>query len=68
MVLKVMSLGYSAALVLCLLACFQRTAHAYVDPGSGLLVYQSASVLLTGALFYLRKRVRRLFRKSSDQD
>jgi len=43
--------------VICLL---ERPAHAYVDPGSGLLAFQSVSALITGCLFYCRKKIRRL--------
>ena len=47
-------------LLLCsLLCCFTGTAYAYVDPGSGLLVYQSVTACLTGLLFYFRRRIRK---------
>jgi len=39
-----------------LLCVLVQPAYAYVDPGSGLLLFQ-----LTGSLFLLRKRVRKLF-------
>lgn len=37
-----------------------RPALAYVDPGSGLLLYQITGSLLTGFLFVCRKRLRRM--------
>jgi hypothetical protein len=50
---------------LCQIAAFliaaEKPAHAYVDPGSGLLFFQVAGSMLAGALFVLRTRIRRLF-------
>jgi hypothetical protein len=43
---------------------FERQAHAYVDPGSGLLIFQGISALFSGALFYFRRRLRSLFVKT----
>jgi hypothetical protein len=40
---------------------FERQAHAYVDPGSGLLIFQGISAVFSGALFYFRRRLRSLF-------
>ena len=39
-------------------------AHAYVDPGSGLLIFQGISAVFSGALFYFRRRLKNLFVKS----
>jgi hypothetical protein len=43
---------------------FERQAHAYVDPGSGLLIFQGISAIFSGALFYFRRRIRNLFVKT----
>jgi hypothetical protein len=40
---------------------FEQQAHAYVDPGSGLLIFQGISAVFSGALFYFRRRIRNLF-------
>jgi hypothetical protein len=40
---------------------FERQAHAYVDPGSGLLMFQGISAVVSGALIYFRRRIRGLF-------
>jgi hypothetical protein len=40
---------------------FERQAHAYVDPGSGLLIFQGISAVFSGALFYFRRRLKNLF-------
>ena len=45
------------------LAAAVRPAHAYVDPGSGLLAFQIGGSMLAGALFVLRAKLRRLFRR-----
>ncbi len=39
-------------------------AHAYVDPGSGLLVYQSLTAFATGVMFYFRRRLKNFFFKT----
>jgi hypothetical protein len=39
-------------------------AHAYVDPGSGLLIFQGISAVFSGALFYFRRRLKNLFVRS----
>ena len=43
---------------------FERQAHAYIDPGSGLLMFQGISAVFSGALFYFRRRLRNLFVKA----
>jgi hypothetical protein len=43
---------------------FERQAHAYVDPGSGLLMFQGISAVFSGALFYFRRRLKNLFVKA----
>ena len=47
-------------LFLSIAVALERTARAYVDPGSGLLVLQSVGALVSGALFYFRGKLRRL--------
>jgi hypothetical protein len=49
------------ALVLVFFA-LEQPAHAYADPGSGLLLLQVGSSMLAGAVFFLRARLRKLFR------
>jgi hypothetical protein len=45
-------------LVLCLLVlATPRPAHAYVDPGSGAMVWQVLAAAIIGSLFYVRKVV-----------
>jgi hypothetical protein len=39
-----------------------------VDPGSGLLAYQSITALLTGVMFYFRRRLKVIFRERADDD
>ena len=43
---------------------FEGQAHAYVDPGSGLLIFQGISAIFSGALFYFRRRLKNLFAKT----
>lgn len=44
-----------AALVAWLLFATERSAHAYLDPGSGSLIYQAALTLLLGTGLALRR-------------
>jgi hypothetical protein len=43
---------------------FERQAYAYVDPGSGLLIFQGISAIISGALIFCRHRIKRLFTKT----
>jgi hypothetical protein len=42
-----------------------KPAHAYVDPGSGLLAFQVGGSMLAGALFVLRAKIRKLFTRGA---
>jgi hypothetical protein len=58
------NLKYFAVTLMLLIALsftFERQAHAYVDPGSGLLIFQGISAVFSGALFYFRRRLKNLF-------
>jgi hypothetical protein len=60
---KLKYLAVTLALFLALSACFERQAHAYVDPGNSLLAFQTVSAMLTGGLFYFRRRLKSLLLK-----
>jgi hypothetical protein len=52
-------------LLITLSLVFEWQAHAYVDPGSGLLIFQGISAIVSGALIYFRRRsIKSLFTKS----
>ena len=53
------------ALCLFLAAAVQRPAHAYADPGTSLMLFQSLSAAVSGLLFYFRRRLRMLFSRPS---
>ena len=65
MAIKLKYFVVTAALFLGISFCLEQRAYAYVDPGSSLLIFQSISAMITGALFYFRKRVKSLFTRSS---
>jgi hypothetical protein len=44
-------------LIVVLLACVEREAKAYADPGSGALLWQLLVAGFFGAIFYLRRVV-----------
>ncbi|MBB5344595.1 hypothetical protein [Tunturibacter empetritectus] len=54
-------------LLLALSFAFERQAHAYVDPGSGLLLFQGISAAISGALFYFRRRLKNLFVRTQEK-
>ncbi|WP_260735639.1 hypothetical protein [Tunturiibacter lichenicola] len=59
-----LTLKYFATTLMLLVAlsfAFERQAHAYVDPGSGLLLFQGISATVSAALFYFRRRIKGLF-------
>ena len=45
--------------VIVFLAAAVKPAHAYVDPGSGLLFFQVGGSMLAGSLFVLRAKIRK---------
>ena len=45
----------------------ESQAHAYVDAGSSLLIYQSLCAAVSGAIFYFRRRIRNLFTKTEQK-
>jgi hypothetical protein len=51
----------TVVLVVTLSFTFERQAYAYVDPGSGLLIFQGISATVSGVLFYFRRRIKNLF-------
>jgi hypothetical protein len=52
---------FGAAQIFIFLAAAVKPAHAYVDPGSGLLFFQMGGSMLAGALFVMRSKIRKLF-------
>ena len=52
-------------LIAALSFAFEGQAHAYVDPGSGLLIFQGISAVFSGAIFYFRRRLKNLFVRSA---
>jgi hypothetical protein len=63
--LKVKYAVVTALLFLALAVSLERPAYAYVDPGSSLLLFQSVSAVVTGALFYFRRRLKSLLGRPS---
>ena len=51
-------------LLLTLGMTFELPARAYTDPGSALLLFQSIGAVASGALFYFRRSVKRLFTRN----
>jgi hypothetical protein len=49
--------------VLLFMLASERPAHAYTDPGSGMLIWQGLVAAFLGASFYFRKFFFKLFGK-----
>jgi hypothetical protein len=62
--LKIAYYFFTFALIFCLSLSLERQAHAYIDPGSGLLMLQAAGTIVAGALFTVRRRIKALFTRS----
>lgn len=58
--------GFLAAVLFVMLA--ERPAHAYTDPGSGLLLWQGLMAALVGAGFYFRKFFYQVFSRKRSED
>lgn len=58
--LRLQYLAVTAALLFFFVLSCERPAYAYTDPGSAILLFQSLSAVVTGSLFYFRKRLRKL--------
>jgi hypothetical protein len=54
-------------LVFGLSVSLEQQAHAYVDPGSGLIIFQSLGAIFTGGLFYFRRRLKLLFTREREK-
>jgi hypothetical protein len=64
MVNKLKYFTVTLMLLVALSFSFERQAHAYVDPGSGLLIFQGISAVVSGALIYFRRRIKGIFTRS----
>ena len=64
MSMKLRYLALNLALFFALGVLFERPAHAYTDPGSALLVFQSLSACVTAGLFYFRRRLKAFVTRS----
>lgn len=64
MAIRLKYLVVTLLLMVALGVTFERRAYAYIDPGSGLLVFQSIGAIVSGTLFYFRRRLRALFGRS----
>ncbi|HEU5341061.1 hypothetical protein [Edaphobacter sp.] len=65
---KLTYLVVTALLVVALGCTFEPKAYAYVDPGSGLLMFQGISAAVTGTLIYFRRKLKALFIKSAKEE
>lgn len=63
--------AFFAATVAVIVAIWERPASAYIDPGTGSLIYQTALTLLLGVAFVLRRSrasISRFVRRLSGRD
>lgn len=64
MAFKLAYWSLTLAFVLSLGMCLEHRAYAYTDPGSCLLLFQSLGAVASGALFYFRRSLKRIFLRS----
>jgi len=65
---KLTSFAFLLVLVLGISFSLEQQAHAYVDPGSGLILFQSLGAIFTGGLFYFRRRLKLLFTREREKN
>lgn len=56
------------AAVMLLALCTERELRAYTDPGSGALAVQMLLAGFTGAVFYFRRALARVFKKRNPEN
>ncbi len=61
---KLASVSLTVFIFLCMIGATERTAYAYVDPGSGLLALQSFAAVAASFGYFMRRKIRTLFRGS----
>lgn len=61
---KLTYLVVTALLFVALAGTFEPKAYAYIDPGSGLLLFQGISAAITGTLIYFRRKLKAIFIRS----
>jgi hypothetical protein len=54
-----------ALMLLGAIILFERPAHAYADPGTGLLAIQAAGSAMVAAGWYLRRKIYSLFHRGT---
>jgi hypothetical protein len=61
--------SFSLAAICCfgLIVATEPQAHAYIDPGSGLLALQSAGAAMAALGYFLRRRIRAIFGKKTPE-
>ena len=64
MILKLKYWSLTLLLFVALGLFFERPAHAYADPGSCLLLFQSIGAIASGVLFYFRRRLKSMFSRT----
>ncbi|MGI4829053.1 MAG: hypothetical protein ACRYFU_12800 [Janthinobacterium lividum] len=59
---------FTILLLLSVMIAVEPRAFAYVDPGSGLVIYQAVGALATAGIFWFRRRLKSLFRRDANTE
>ena len=65
---RLISFSLVVLIAFCLLLGSERRAWGYVDPGSGLLLLQNVGAVVTGLLFFFRRRIKALFTRKNHEE
>ena len=65
---RLLSFSLAVFTCVCLLLATDRSAYAYVDPGSGLLALQSAASVMAAVGYFMRRRIGALFGRKEQGD
>lgn len=54
---RLSSISLSVLFLLSIAFCVEHRAYGYVNPGSSLVLFQGASSVIMGTLYYFRRRI-----------
>jgi hypothetical protein len=64
---RLTSFSLTILIILCMFVGSERRAWGYVDPGSGLIALQTVASVVAAYAYYIRRRIRALFRRKKEE-
>ena len=63
---RISSITLSCIFLLAIAFSTEQRAHAYANPGSSLVLFQGASSLVMGGMYFFRSKIMKWFRRSPE--